>query len=127
MMMDNSHFSYICDVIEHCDSYDDNYLDIFEKNIKALYIKDNIINNNVRNFVKNFKNAFENARVKEEEYLNPSYNVIFSFDYPKLSALFSLPLHIYMSGGLKFTDTSVVCFLYFTLNTYLISLRVVID
>lgn len=106
-MMDNNHFNYLD--LEECDPFQDNFIEVFSKNVKSCYLQENIINKNVRNFVLDFKLAFENAIAKEEEYLNPTYNVIFSFDYPKLSALFSLSLHIYMSGGLKFTDTSIVC------------------
>lgn len=105
-MMADDHFSYLN--IEECDPLSDDYLSVFKRNLKKIYTQENIISNNVKNFVESFIELFQDAVPKEQEYVNPIFTSIFTFDYPKLSALFSLCLHIFMSGGLRFTDTTPV-------------------
>ena len=107
-MNDSNHYNYLN--IENVSPKDDSFLEVFERNVKSLYSQSNVISKIVLNYITNFLSLFRNAQAKEVEYLNPNYKQIFSFDFPKLSALFSLSLYIYMTGGLKHTDTSPVCY-----------------
>jgi hypothetical protein len=106
--------------VEECDPLSVSYLEVFERNIKNLYNKENPVSKVVYNYVSQFIKLFKDADAMDKEFLNPLYKAIFTFDFPKLSALFSLSVHIYMTGGLKATDTSPVCHtIYILLFIYL--------
>jgi hypothetical protein len=80
----------------------------FRADLKSLYGGKGRIWVVIQNYVKHLVTLFKAAQAKEPEYLNPSFGNVFSLNFPKLSALYSLPLFVYMTGGLQFTDTSTV-------------------
>lgn len=85
------------------------FLAAFEVNVKKLYSGKGVLWRVIKQYVVAFILAFRDAQPKDVEFLNPSYKEIFSMNFPKLSALYSLPLYVFVSGGLAFTDASPVC------------------
>jgi hypothetical protein len=86
----------------------ENVEEIFGRNLEVLYNGEGLIWTVVKEYIKRFILLFGNAVAKEPEYANPSYRQVFSFNFPKLSALYSLSLYVYMTGGLAYTDASQV-------------------
>lgn len=107
MVMDDSLYSQLG--VEECEK-GENFEEVFSRNLKFLYSGKGKISNVIHSYIQNFIELFSDAVPFDPELTNPKYGTIFSLNFPKFSALFSIPLHIFMTGGLQFSDTSPVFF-----------------